>query len=75
MIRKYGRNRTTDESIEWICELQKKSGGTKLDKELFNRIVDVYYACRGWHGADGRPAEDTLRRLGLDDIVQVLYGK
>jgi aldehyde:ferredoxin oxidoreductase len=74
-IRNYGRNRNTDESIEWICELPEKSDGTKLDKKLFDRIVDVYYACRGWRGADGRPTEDTLRRLGLDDVAGVLYGK
>lgn len=71
-IRNYGRNRRTDESIEWLFELPEKSDGTKLDKPLFDRIVDLYYDCRGWPG--GRPSEDTLRRLGMDDVLRALYG-
>jgi aldehyde:ferredoxin oxidoreductase len=74
-IRNYGRNRKTDASIEWLCELPEKSDGTKLDEALFERIVDVYYACRGWHGKDGRPDKDTLRRLEMDDVLQALYGR
>ncbi|MCK4802993.1 MAG: hypothetical protein KAT88_00475, partial [Spirochaetes bacterium] len=68
-IRNYGRSRKTDESIEWICELPEKTDGTKLDRVLFNRIVDMYYRCRGWRESDGRPTAQKLRELGLEDII------
>ena len=44
---------------------QGKFEGTKLDKKMFNSMVDEYYAASGWD-ANGIPREEIFRNLGLD---------
>jgi aldehyde:ferredoxin oxidoreductase len=73
-VKNYGRNRKTDESLEWLFEQPEKSDGTRLDKKLFNTIVNVYYRCRGWRRKDGVPTQGKLRELGLEDVISALHG-
>jgi aldehyde:ferredoxin oxidoreductase len=38
-------------------------------------MKDAYYELRGWDLATGLQKKDTLRSLGLDDIIEHLKGK
>jgi aldehyde:ferredoxin oxidoreductase len=38
------------------------------------RMVDIYYQEVGWDRRTGRPLPETLRSLGLDDLVMDLWG-
>jgi aldehyde:ferredoxin oxidoreductase len=42
--------------------------GRAVDPERFERLLDAYYAERGW-GPDGRPTRATVERVGLGDVV------
>ncbi len=42
--------------------------GTGLDPDAFERLLDAYYAARGW-GPNGLPTRRTLTRLGLADVA------
>ena len=46
-IRNYNRNINVDKTVGWICELPEKSDGTKLNKDIFNKLIDIYYSLRG----------------------------
>jgi aldehyde:ferredoxin oxidoreductase len=39
--------------------------GKSLDRDRFRTMLDEYYERHGWDG-DGRPTEETLKRLGLE---------
>jgi len=72
-IRNYNRNRKVDETIEWVCELPEKTDGTKLDKDIFNKLIDTYYKFRGWNKTNAWPTKDKLKELGLEDVARVIY--
>ena len=40
-----------------------------VSKEDFEASLDLYYDLMGWDKEDGLPTADTLKKLGLDDIV------
>ncbi|HEX2173114.1 MAG TPA: aldehyde ferredoxin oxidoreductase C-terminal domain-containing protein [Dehalococcoidia bacterium] len=40
----------------------------------WDRMVDLYYETVGWDRRTGRPLPETLRSLGLDDLVMDLWG-
>ena len=42
--------------------------GRILTEEMYATMLDEYYQVRGWD-ADGVPTEETLRRLGLKELV------
>lgn len=42
--------------------------------EHWDQMVDIYYEKVGWDRKTGRPLPETLRELGLDDIVMDLWG-
>jgi aldehyde:ferredoxin oxidoreductase len=44
--------------------------GVSIDLETQKREL---YEARGWHPETGKPTEETLTRLGLDDVAQDLY--
>ncbi|WP_101298263.1 aldehyde ferredoxin oxidoreductase family protein [Halegenticoccus soli] len=44
------------------------AAGRALDPDGFERLLDAYYAARGW-SPDGVPARRTVERLGLDGVV------
>jgi aldehyde:ferredoxin oxidoreductase len=71
-IRNHGRSRAVDETAEWVFEYPEKTDGSKLDRELFDRILDAYYAIRGWDGRSGRPTRARLEELGLGDVADEL---
>jgi len=48
--------------------LDRKTGGAAGSLPDMARLLPEYYALRGWD-ARGFPTAETLRRLGLDDIV------
>jgi aldehyde:ferredoxin oxidoreductase len=48
--------------------------GMVIERETLERMKDAYYALRGWDPATGIPTPETLRALGLDDLVPRLWG-
>ncbi|WP_436344278.1 aldehyde ferredoxin oxidoreductase family protein [Natronorubrum sp. FCH18a] len=44
------------------------TGGSALDPERFDALLEFYYRYRGWSD-EGRPTRETLRRLGLESVV------
>ncbi|WP_224268084.1 aldehyde ferredoxin oxidoreductase family protein [Haloprofundus salinisoli] len=44
------------------------AAGRAIDPEAFERLLDAYYATRGW-GPDGHPTQATVERLGLGGVV------
>jgi aldehyde:ferredoxin oxidoreductase len=63
------------------CVVPGKDGGTvsrvgaTLDREEFEKMKDEYYELRGWDVTTGLQKKDTLKSLGLDDIIEPLKGK
>lgn len=45
--------------------------GKVVDKNQYEKILDFYYELRGWD-INGIPHKDTLVRLGLTDIAEVI---
>ena len=45
--------------------------GASLDREKFDRMLQLYYDKRGWDGR-GIPTKSTLMKLGLGDVAQEL---
>lgn len=46
------------------------SAGRPIDPELFQKEIEEYYRLRGWD--ERGPTPDTLRALGLGELVQLL---
>jgi len=44
------------------------AAGDRVDPDAFDRLLDAYYAARGWD-RDGLPTPETLARLDLDGTV------
>jgi aldehyde:ferredoxin oxidoreductase len=40
----------------------------------FPGMLSAYYAARGWDAETGKPSCEKLRQLGLNDIMQDLWG-
>ncbi len=45
--------------------------GTKLSKEIYDRLLDMYYEARGWDKT-GIPRKSTLEKFGLTDVIKQL---
>jgi aldehyde:ferredoxin oxidoreductase len=55
-----------------------KSGvwkGAVLEPEPFEEMKRRYYALRGWDPHTGIPTEETLKRLGLEDVARKLEAR
>jgi len=50
------------------------SGGAKGKTVPLDSMLDEYYRLRGWDRKSGKPSRDTLKRLGLDDVLKDLWG-
>jgi aldehyde:ferredoxin oxidoreductase len=37
-------------------------------------MLAAYYTVRGWDARTGRPTQEKLQALGLDDVARDLYG-
>jgi len=59
-----GFDRKDDALPDRFHEPRKDTGWT-LTRDDFNRMLDDYYAARGWDAA-GRPTQATLGRLGIE---------
>jgi aldehyde:ferredoxin oxidoreductase len=48
------------------------SQGAVVDRGKFDRILNEYYACRGWNEETGLQRRETLENLGLKEIADDL---
>jgi aldehyde:ferredoxin oxidoreductase len=70
-----GRTRQSDTLPEFFFNTSVKDGpqaGKKLNKKKFEKMKDEYYNLRGWDPTTGYQKEDTLNKLGLEDIAREL---
>jgi aldehyde:ferredoxin oxidoreductase len=49
--------------------------GAVVDRADFKKVMDEYYAVRGWDAASGLQKRETLERLDLSDLVPYLRGR
>jgi aldehyde:ferredoxin oxidoreductase len=49
--------------------------GAVVDRKDFEKVMDEYYAVRGWDAATGLQKRGTLERLELEELVPYLRGK
>ncbi len=61
----------------------KRYGSTPVDGPLsgqsimdhWDSMLDTWYETVGYDRKTGRPLPDTLSRLGLEDVIEPLWGK
>jgi aldehyde:ferredoxin oxidoreductase len=73
ILNREGIRRKDDLLPERITRETVPSGPTKgriLTEEMYARMLDEYYQARGWDG-DGVPTPETIRKLGLDELLSV----
>ncbi|MEJ2110628.1 MAG: aldehyde ferredoxin oxidoreductase N-terminal domain-containing protein [Acidobacteriota bacterium] len=46
--------------------------GRRLDRDKFSAMLEEYYDLRGWNIETGLPDPETLKSLGMDDMVDAL---
>jgi aldehyde:ferredoxin oxidoreductase len=71
ILTREGVRRKDDQLPERIFKEAVPSGpiqGRVLTQEMYDVMLDEYYAARGWD-ADGVPTPETIRTLGLDEIL------
>lgn len=49
--------------------------GMVIDTDTLEMMKDAYYKFRGWDKQTGKPTPEKLRELGLDDLIDDLWGK
>jgi len=49
--------------------------GMVIDRDTLEMMKDAYYEFRGWDKETGIPTREKLRELGLDDLIDDLWGK
>jgi len=54
-----------DDQLPPRFEEPREDTGWKIARTDFNKMLDEYYAIRGWDG-EGKPKAETLKRLGID---------
>ena len=77
-VRNWDRSRRVDEMViphftdieNWVNPVLGE--GVGLDLEKFGKLLDEYYALRGWDVETGRPTVAKLRELGLADVGEEL---
>ena len=71
ILNREGIRRKDDLLPERITKEAVPSGPTEgriLTDEMYATMLDEYYEARGWD-ADGVPTPETVRRLGLDELL------
>jgi aldehyde:ferredoxin oxidoreductase len=58
----------------WSTPVDGPAAGRSA-KENWDVMVNAYYETYGLDGESGRPLPETLRRLGLEDIIPEIWGK
>jgi len=46
--------------------------GMRLERDKFEKMKDEFYALRGWDVKTGIPTEETLKKVGLEDVAEDL---
>ena len=69
MLARAGRNRAMEQALAPHFRLPCRADGTSIDAAGFARLLDEYYAARGWDLELGWPTAETLRRLELDEAI------
>ena len=72
MLARAGRGRRLEEALAPHFEFPCRADGTLIDKVGFSGLLDEYYTARGWDLDFGWPEDDTLRTLGLDQVISEL---
>ena len=49
--------------------------GMVLTREKFNMYLDTYYDLRGWDKKSGKPGREKLKDLGLENLMEDVWGK
>jgi aldehyde:ferredoxin oxidoreductase len=62
-----GLDREADRVPAALTEPVAGNDGEAIDTDVFETLLDGYYAARGWD-EHGRPTEKTLDRVGLGDL-------
>jgi aldehyde:ferredoxin oxidoreductase len=65
MLARAGRDRKMEEGLAPHFKLPCRADGTLIDEAGFSRLLDEYYAARGWDLEFGWPQAEGLRELGL----------
>jgi aldehyde:ferredoxin oxidoreductase len=71
ILNREGIRRKDDLLPERITKETVPSGPTQgriLTEEMYDVMLDEYYEARGWDG-DGVPTPETIRKLGLDELL------
>jgi len=68
MLARAGRGRALEEGLAAHFALPCRTDGTSIDAAGFARLIDEYYAERGWDLAYGWPTREKLEALGLEAL-------
>jgi aldehyde:ferredoxin oxidoreductase len=60
--------RRKDDSLPSRLHKPREDTGWVITKEDFEKMLDLYYGKRGW-SSDGVPLRETLKRLGLLELI------
>ena len=69
LLARAGRDRRLEEGLARHFALPCRADGTAIDRAGFARLLDEYYAARGWDRERGWPQPETLAELGLAELV------
>ena len=72
LLARAGRSRALEETLAPHFKLPCKQDGTLVEAEKFYQLMDEYYSARGWDLELGWPKEETLKALGMDDVIAEL---
>jgi aldehyde:ferredoxin oxidoreductase len=72
LLARAGRSRAMEETLAPHFKLPCKQDGTLVELDQFYQLMDEYYSARGWDLELGWPKKETLKELGLEDIIDEL---
>ena len=72
LLARAGRTRAMEETLAPHFKLPCASDGTLVTEEGFSHLIDEYYSARGWDLELGWPLPETLRTLGLQELIPEL---
>ncbi|MGD2039702.1 MAG: aldehyde ferredoxin oxidoreductase N-terminal domain-containing protein [Anaerolineae bacterium] len=79
-VRYFGRDRTVDETVlpyferTELCQSPFRKQRYGLDRQLFEPVLDEFYALHGWAPESGRPTRACLSELGMGDLYEAMMG-
>ena len=69
LLARAGRGRKLEATLASHFELPCRTDGAFVDEAGFSRLLDEYYAARGWDQDYGWPQADQLTSLGLAQVI------